>query len=207
LLLGAAVLFVGTITLAGKAFGVWQELPSPKKGKPAPAAETVPSAKRPEVAPDGQRARERRHRRELRQAKARWVREANRACAQGNREVRALVREYQAPTTYEQLSDLAHEGLAVERRLLERLRALPDRRVAETRVARMISLIARHERLFTRLVGAFEGGDYLAAVQFAENAGPLLAEASDIASELGAAKCGEGGSNYPLGSLGVAPST
>jgi hypothetical protein len=199
--LGLAAIFAGTVAVAGELTDVFDDRPPP----PDLAVRTVETTTADQGADAELAQTERRNRRAREEdARVRWARAANAACAGANREARQLLREHGTPGSLDELAYLGEKAFAVQDRLMDRLRALPQPRSERAEIRRMLLLYQRGSRFLQRALGALEEGRYSPVLRWADAGVSTLMEASDVALALGATKCGADMSGAGLGSLGVA---
>jgi hypothetical protein len=199
--LGLAAIFAGTVAVAGRLTDVFDDRPPP----PDFAIRTVGTTTADESvnAELDQTERRNRQTREA-DARVRWARAANAACAGANREARQLLREHGTPGSLDELAYLGEKAFAVQDRLMDRLRALPQPRSERADIRRMLVLYQRGSRFLQRALGALDEGRYSPVLRWADAGVSTLMEASDVALTLGATKCGADMSGAGLGSVGVA---
>jgi hypothetical protein len=196
LALGLASIFVVTVTVAGKMSDVFDEPP------PVAVVETTTAAE--SAASEGDESEKRDRKSRGADATTRWVRAANEACADANREARALLREHGPPESLDRLAELGEQAFAVQRRLLDRLGALPRPRSERAEIRRLLVLHRRGSRFLQKALAALGEGRYSPVLRWADTGTSMLMEASDVALTLGATRCGGDASGAGLGSLGVA---
>jgi hypothetical protein len=198
--LGLAAIFAGTVAVAGGLTDVFDDRPPP----PDLAVRTVETTTADQSEDAELDQSERRNRKREADARVRWARAANAACADANREARELLREHGTPGSLDELAYLGEKAFAVQDRLMDRLRALPEPRSERAEIRRMLVLYQRGSRFLQRALGALDEGRYSPVLRWADAGVSTLMEASDVALTLGATKCGADMSGAGLGSVGVA---
>jgi hypothetical protein len=195
--LGLAAIFAGTVAAAGELTDVFDDPP------PRPDIAIAPPA---DESADPQAGQSKKRDRPNRAAvvKARWIKAANAACSDANREARALLREHGTPASLDELAYLGEKAFAVQERLMDRLRALPQPRSERAEIRRMLVLYRRGSRFLQQALDALGEGRYSPVLRLADAGVSTLMDASDLALTLGATKCGADMSGAGLGSVGVA---
>jgi hypothetical protein len=180
-------IFAGTLVYGGERLGAWDhpEPPPPSNLQPITRpqekekkdGESAPVAAPTQVSPD----------------KARWIRETNALC----RRAREDLSDYEQPQTLGEFEAVLIDLQAKNREYNDAFAAIRPAKGDERRVAKLLALFDRDERLVAAVLTAVRKGDAGALLELNERLSSVAGQEADLLVGLGATDC-------DLGLLGTA---
>ena len=175
-------IFAGTLVYGGERLGAWDhaEPPPPSNLPPITRSqekekkdgESAPPATPTTVSPD----------------KARWIRETNALC----RRARKDMSDYEQPQTLGEFETVLTDLQAKNRQYNNAFAAIRPAKGDEGRVARLLALFDRDERLVAAVLTAVREGDAGALLELNERLASVAEQESDLLVGLGATDCSLG---------------
>jgi hypothetical protein len=175
-------IFAGTLVYGGERLGAWDQAEQPPPSNLQPITrqqekekkdgESAPPAAPTQVSPD----------------KARWIRETNALCGRARDEMG----DYEQPQTLGEFEVVLTDLQAKNREYNDAFAAINPAQGDERRVAKLLALFDRDERLLAAVLTAVREGDAGALLELNDRLASVAGQEADILVGLGATDCSLG---------------